>query len=167
MATLAVLTNRCEPPWGYKPEHDSIIDPPDAPKFIEPHADTTLWWTYPSRPTVTFSWSSAQGAERYDLDIDTSSVFSTLVNDPYRIITYARSPSVTVTAFEPEQRSRKYYCRVKAISAKWRNGGTEWSAIRSFTLRFQPGKSEDTVRLKGQCGARDRMTNGRSKTTTS
>ncbi len=133
---ITSFSNRCEPPWGYKPEHDSIIDPPDPPKILEPMPDTVIW--YATIIQVKFNWTLVSDAEHYEIDIDTSNSFDTPTGDRFRVIVQAASPPAVVTNLVGGI-FRKHYYRIRAVNRRWKNGSTNWSDIRSFVLRKQQG----------------------------
>ncbi len=75
--------------------------------------------------TPTLSWSASTGAMSYDLQVSTSSTFtSTVINESFIASTsyYTGSLSMGVT----------YYWRVRAVGAA---GTSAWTASRSFTTR--------------------------------
>jgi hypothetical protein len=133
-----VFSNQCKAPWDWKPEHDTLTDPPDAPKILEPRPDTTLWWASPGSPTVSFDWTAIADCEYHEIDIDTSGYFMTPTGNPYRIVIRASVPPQVVQSFFKEMQ-RRYYFRIRAVSKAWHGGATAWSQSRSFTLRYQPG----------------------------
>ena len=138
LALASIFSSQCKLPWDYEPDRDSLTEPPDPPRILEPRPDTTLWWAAPGLPTVNFGWTVVAGCDYHEIDIDTSGNFLTPSGDPYRIVVRASSPPQVVQSFVRELQ-RKYYCRMRAVKSVWRNGATDWSQSRSFVLRNQPG----------------------------
>ena len=82
--------------------------------------------------TPTFSWSAAERAETYELQVSTKSTFGTTVIDVAELtdldVTDLNDPSYTVsTALD---NATEYFWRVRAVNA---GGDGDWSETRSFT----------------------------------
>ncbi|MEO0225363.1 MAG: hypothetical protein ABIL05_00265 [candidate division WOR-3 bacterium] len=131
------LTSQCKWPWEYIPGGEDRPEAPAPPQPIEPLPETTIWYATP-RASVTFRWTPVPSAESYELDIDTTSLFNSTRDNPFKILTEADSSPVVIL-MPPHIFEQRFYFRIRAVSSAWRNGSTDWSAPRWFRLRFQPG----------------------------
>jgi hypothetical protein len=82
--------------------------------------------------TPTFSWSSVSGADYYQIQVSTSSSFSTTVIDE----TYLSSTSYTPYSSEALSYSTSYYWRIRGYSYSYGYGN--WSSTWSFTTGKAP-----------------------------
>lgn len=132
IVALVVASNRCKSPV----ESDDDLPPaPAPPVMIEPHADTTIW--YAISPQVQFNWTALEGAQAYEIDIDSSAQFNSTEDNPNKILARTSAPPTTVMF--PRVSNQRFYYRIRATSQSWRTGMTEWSLPRWLVLRYQPG----------------------------
>jgi len=123
LLSFVFLNLECKNPEEYEPG-DPSQPPPSAPDILLPLSDTTFYGTvYP----VIFDWTSIDGAERYEIELDTNSFFSagslyTTYSHPFTIqcIRY-HSPKTT------------YFFRIRGGSSLW-TYYTDWSEIRVFHI---------------------------------
>jgi hypothetical protein len=101
----------------------TTVSPPAAPALATPTNGAT---TQPLSPILT--WNAVQVATRYELQVSTSSGFSSTVFD---------DTSITATSRQvgPLVNNGTYYWRVKAINTA---GTSPWSAVWSFSVAVPP-----------------------------
>ena len=115
----------CEDPPD--PPPDDVTDPPDPPELIQPQADTTF---NGDTVQVYFDWTYLDGAQIYEIQVDTLLTFSTGTTyssyAPPMILELHRYGAVTM-----------YCCRIRAASEYW-TYYTDWSEQRRFYLKPDP-----------------------------
>lgn len=113
----------CRDADEYDDPYDEEAPPP--PECLYPLPDTVI--ACGSTHAVFFDWTEVEGAQRYDIQIDTTENFDEesmyFDDNPPRTLTLNRYDSNT-----------KYYWRVRAASVYWRTLFTEWSEVRVFYL---------------------------------
>lgn len=115
----------CKDPEDFKPV-DSLLPPPSPPEVLLPHPDTIFNGDiYP----VLFDWTDIEGAERYEIETDTTPFFSTALSYS------APSPPLTIPCIRYHFPETKYYYRIRAVSTLWIYY-TAWTETRFFYLRF-------------------------------
>ncbi len=134
---VALFSIQCKPPWEWKPDHEETYPAPEPPKLTAPLPETTIY--YAITPSVEFNWEILKDTEYYELNIDTTSHFTTDPSFPHRINVSAASSPITISNFVRREMHRKYYCRIRAVSKMWNEGYTNWSATRGFVLSYVPG----------------------------
>jgi hypothetical protein len=118
-----MLLITCRDEDEYDNPYDEEAPPP--PELLFPLPDTIM--ACGNTHHVFFDWTTVEGAERYDIQIDTSAGFHAdslfYDNDPPRTITLTRHGAQT-----------KYYWRARGASVYWRKLFTDWSEMRVFYL---------------------------------
>jgi len=132
VVVLVVAANRCKSPLE---QGDELPPAPAPPLMTEPHPDTTIWYAITAQ--VRFNWVVVEGAQAYEIDIDSSALFNSTEDNPNKILARGSSPPTTIMF--PRVFNQRFYYRIRATSQSWRNGMTEWSVPRWLVLRFQPG----------------------------
>lgn len=124
MILIGILTTTCRDPEDFEPD-DPYSEPPPPPDIIYPLADTIFNGTVVN---VFFSWTTVDDAESYEIQYDTS---STWCSDWQQIAT--SSPwYISVRRYEF---TTIYFYRIRALSALWESGYTEWSETRTFSVK--------------------------------
>lgn len=114
----------CRDPESFKPD-DPYSEAPPPPDIIYPLADTVLNGTVVN---VYFSWTAVAGAESYEIQYDTSLTWPS----DWREIAAAVSSYISVRRYAF---TTVYYYRIRALSAHWQEGFTEWSETRKFYVK--------------------------------
>ena len=122
---LVSFNSTCKDPEDFKPV-DSLLPPPQAPEVILPLPETLFngYW-FP----VLFDWTEVEGAERYEIETDTTPFFSTASSET------VSSPPHIVPCRRYHFPETIYFYRIRAGSTLW-TYYTEWTEIRFFYLRF-------------------------------
>lgn len=107
-----------EGPWSSVWRFTTLTSPPDAVLGLVPASGTADVSTSP-----TLSWSAAQRAVSYDVDLAADPQFVLLVDS-------ARSVQQTQTHFKGLTTSQTYYWRVRGVNT---GGAGDWSTGSSFT----------------------------------
>ncbi|MEK9138620.1 MAG: fibronectin type III domain-containing protein, partial [Bacteroidota bacterium] len=107
-----------------------MAPPPPAPSLVSPANGATKVSIAP-----TLTWNASSGAASYQLQVSTSSTFSTFV---------VNQSGITSTSFAVSglAYSTTYYWRVNAANA---GGNSPWSATWSFTTDLLPPASAPTL----------------------
>jgi len=130
MALGMVLALTCQDPTGYDPG-DPYVDAPDPPEIVYPVADTSFNASIGVPVMVLFDWTAVSGAEAYEIQHDTALAFP---NDTSEI-TQASPVYIVFLRYSPVT---VHYCRIRALSASWQDGHTEWSQTRKFYIKPDP-----------------------------
>jgi hypothetical protein len=125
---MLVLT--CQDPTGYEPD-DPYVPAPDPPEIIYPVADTSFNAAIGVPIMVLFDWTAVSGAEAYEIQHDTALAFP---NDTSQTVQTAP----VYIAFYRYEYITTHYCRIRALSATWEDGFTEWSETRKFYIKPDP-----------------------------
>lgn len=124
MALMVILLATCRDPDSYRPD-DPYTEAPAPPDIIYPLADTVVNGVVVS---VYFNWTQVTSAESYEIQYDTSLTWPS----DWREIAAAVSCYISVRRFEF---TTIYYYRIRALSAQWQEGFTEWSETRKFYVK--------------------------------
>lgn len=124
LVLIGISVLACRDPDDFQPD-DPYTEAPPPPDLIYPLPDTTVNGTVVS---VYFSWNAVTRAESYEIQYDTSLTWpsewrQTATASPW-YITVRRYAFTTV-----------YYYRIRALSASWLEGHTEWSQTRKFFVK--------------------------------
>jgi hypothetical protein len=114
----------CRDPESFQPD-DPYTEPPPPPEIIYPLADTVVNGTVVS---VYFNWTAVPSAESYEIQYDTSLTWPS----DWRETAAALSCYISVRRFAF---TTVYYYRIRALSASWQEGHTEWSQTRKFYVK--------------------------------
>lgn len=128
----SVVPHACKWPWEYANPRDPQ-PAPGPPAITQPAPDTTIWWH--GSNVVLFTWTTAPGAQSYQIQVDTTSLYTSGEDLPFHIIVNADSSPGRV-AF-PGVLVQRYCCRIRALSTAWEQGMTEWSRDRWVTMKRQ------------------------------
>jgi hypothetical protein len=113
----------CKGPNSYQPLDPTKPDPPAPPLLTYP---VNRWmsdcYAYPQN--VSFGWQAVPGAQFYELQIQTDSLFP---GTHPGLLVYQTSVVYSLETFG------LYYWRVRAASSNW-NNYTDWSSPFRFTL---------------------------------
>jgi len=122
---LVSFNSTCKDPEEFEPV-DSLLPPPSPPEILLPLPETLFNGNiFP----VLFDWTEVEGAERYDIEIDTTPFFSTASSYS------APSPPHTIACRRYHFPETIYFYRIRAVSTLWIYY-TEWIETRFFYLRF-------------------------------
>ena len=114
----------CMDPDEYKPdEPPEKLEPPEAPNILLPEPDAEFR-SY-DHCLVQFDWSPVEGAQEYEIEIDTTSTFSHTWPEA------CWPPTAVLLPFYPPKTT--YFFRVRAYSSSW-IWYTDWSESRRFYL---------------------------------
>jgi hypothetical protein len=113
----------CRDPNSYQPFDPTRPDPPDPPVLIRP-ASGWMSDVYAYPQNVDFAWQAVPGAQFYELQYHTDSLFP-VVHPGKRVYQTSVAESV--------QGPGAYFWRVRAASSDW-NNYTDWSAKSRFVL---------------------------------
>lgn len=119
-----ILYTTCRDPEDFQPD-DPYVEAPAPPDIIFPLADTVVNGVVVS---VYFSWTAVTSAESYEIQYDTSLTWPS----DWREITVTSPTYISVRRFAF---TTVYYCRIRALSASWQDGHTEWSQTRKFYVK--------------------------------
>lgn len=126
VSLLSLLS--CRDPNSYQPFDPTKPDPPAPPVLAHP---SNGWmsddYAYPQN--VSFAWQAVPGAQFYEMQYHTDSLFP-IANPGLHV--YQTSVVVSV------QGHGRYYWRVRAAGSNW-NNYTDWSLPFRFTLP-NPGR---------------------------
>lgn len=126
VALLCLLA--CRDPNSYQPFDPANPDPPSPPVLAYP-ANGWISDDYAYPQNVSFVWQAVVGAQFYELQIQTDSLFPS-THPGLRV--YQTSVVYSLRRFG------LYYWRVRAVSSNW-NNYTDWSDPFRFTLP-NPGR---------------------------
>ena len=118
----------CRDPNSYQPFDPTKPDPP-APSELTYPANGWISDDYAYPQNVSFGWQAVPGAQFYEMQIQTDSLFPG--TDP-GLRVYETSVDYSLQTFG------LYYWRVRAASRSW-NDYTDWSSPFHFSLP-NPGK---------------------------
>ncbi len=127
---LTVLALTCKDPTGYDPD-DPYVPAPDPPTIVYPVADTSFNASIGVPIMVLFDWTAVSGAEAYEIQHDTALAFP---NDTSDVVQAAPA----YLAFYRYTYITTSYYRIRALSASWEEGHTEWSETRKFYIKPDP-----------------------------
>jgi hypothetical protein len=124
MVLIGISVLACRGVEDFQPD-DPYTEAPAPPDIIFPLADTVVNGVIVS---VYFSWTAVTGAESYEIQYDTSLTWPSdwrenAAASPW-YITVRRYAFTTI-----------YYYRIRALSAHWEQGFTEWSETRKFYVK--------------------------------
>ncbi|UCC11986.1 MAG: hypothetical protein JSW02_00185 [candidate division WOR-3 bacterium] len=122
LISISILA--CRDPQDFQPD-DPYTEAPAPPDFIYPLPDTTVNGTVVS---VYFSWNAVARAESYEIQYDTSLTWPS----DWRQTATASPCYISVRRYAY---TTVYYCRIRALSASWLEGHTEWSQTRKFFVK--------------------------------
>jgi hypothetical protein len=121
VALLCLLA--CRDPNSYQPFDPTKPDPPAPPVLTSPaNGWTSDDYAYPQ--DVSFAWQAVPGAQFYEVQVNTDSLFS------------GPSPGARVyqtSVTYPMQGFGLYHWRVRAAGRNW-NNYTDWSSTFHFAL---------------------------------
>lgn len=120
-ALLCLLA--CRDPNSYQPFDPTKPDPP-APPVLSYPANGWMSGEYAYPQNVSFAWQAVPGAQFYELQYHTDSLFP--IAGP-GLHVYQTSVDYSLQTFG------LYYWRVRAVSSDW-NDYTDWSSPFHFTL---------------------------------
>lgn len=121
---VVAISFQCGPPLEFKPQHDSLIEPPLPPRILKPFPDTTFYIC--GLFAVEFDWKVIDDAESYEIQICSDSLFTT---EP---TTFNREqPPINIYQY----RSGRNFYRLRAKSSHW-TFYTDWSGTRFFDIVY-------------------------------
>lgn len=123
---LMLETNTgCTNPDEYKPQEDSLIEPPDPPELVFPPMDTEyVLLPEPGYVEITFDWTPVNGADHYELEYASNPDFINAASET------SSTDKLTIIFSSPID----LYWRVRAESPAWK-WYTDWSEARFFRIR--------------------------------
>jgi hypothetical protein len=125
IALLACIVHAsCRSPEEFEPD-DPYIEAPAPPEIIYPLPDTSVNGVVVN---VFFSWTAVTNAESYEIQYDTSLTWPS----DWRETATSLSCYISVRRYAF---TTIYYCRIRALSAHWEQGFTEWSETRKFYVK--------------------------------
>jgi hypothetical protein len=121
---IGILILTCRDPQDFQPD-DPYTEAPAPPDIVFPQADTVVNGTVVN---VYFSWTAVTRAESYEIQYDTSLTWPS----DWRQTATASPSDITVRRYAF---TTVYYYRIRALSASWLDGYTEWSQTRRFFVK--------------------------------
>lgn len=124
LCVLAVLV-MCKDPEEFEPDDPYDEEAPAPPVLLRPVHGAVF--ACGNTKTVFFDWTDVQGAQQYEIQIDTNANFAT--DSIYGF----DNPPTGINLIRYASRTT-YYCRIRAGSVYWRTLYTDWSEVRIFYL---------------------------------
>ncbi len=116
----------CRDPYDFAPGVDTLVFPPLAPRLLDP-PDSFVFFTDTNEVYFTLYWGPVDSAQMYVLDLHISGQGAIVLRD-----------STSYLGLIDAGHFGENTWRIRAGSARWKGGYTDWSALRVFYTRRRP-----------------------------
>ncbi len=123
---INIFNHGCKDPNDFKPPEDTLLFPPKPPNLLSP-VDSYAYTTDGNQITFHLACEPVESAEVYILNLSLNGHPDTITLDSNYYVGIIDSDHFGTNTW-----------RIRASSARWKNGYTDWTETRVFYTRVRP-----------------------------
>lgn len=118
-----MISTDCRDPYDFKPGVDTLVFPPPAPRLLDP-PDSFVFLADTNELYFVLNWEPVDSVQMYVLELYILGQGAFILRD-----------STSYLGLIDAGHFGKNTWRVRASSARWKSGYTDWSELRVFYTR--------------------------------